>query len=240
MLLNKTLYDGQGYVKLLDVIPSSTPEGYSSRDAVIANTAKLSTQAEPCANNIEVYDFLEKLFRWKHFSPFEQAQLSFEIKVPMVVFWQLDRHRTFKYGSHLRRSGRYTEFNEEDIYIPTYVPDYPDSGPGLYPTKSSFKKDLKTLSKKLLWEYHEAIRKGVKKETARLLLPAFTLLYTERISVDLKNLMHFFALRTDKSAQREIRELAKVMFDLTSTLFPYTCKIFAKDFNPINYNFGES
>jgi len=86
MLLSKSLYDGQGYVKLLDVMPSVIPGDYSSRDAVIANTARISTQAEPCANNIEVYDFLEKLFQWKHFSPFEQAQLSFEIKVPLVAW----------------------------------------------------------------------------------------------------------------------------------------------------------
>jgi len=224
MLLEKGLFNNQGYVKLLDVIPSVIPEGYSSRDAVIANTARLSTMGKPLENNIKVYDFLEKLFSWKHFSPFEQAQLSFEIKVPLVNFWQMDRHRTFLYGSHLRRSGRYTEFLEEDFYIPDY-----NTGSDL------FQDDLKYHIQDSIIKYKKAINNGVKKETARFLLPAFCMMYTERMSVDLKNLMHFFSLRTDKAAQTEIRELASAMFNLTRVLFPYTCKIFAENKSPINY-----
>ena len=225
MLLEKGLFNNQGYVKLLDVIPSVIPEGYSSRDAVIANTARLSTMGKPLENNIKVYDFLEKLFSWKHFSPFEQAQLSFEIKVPLVNFWQMDRHRTFLYGSHLRRSGRYTEFLEEDFYIPDY-----NTG------SDTFQEDLKYHIQDSIVKYKEAINKGVKKETARFLLPAWCMMYTEVMSVDLKNLMHFFGLRLNRHAQKEIRELATQMFALTSTVFPYTCKIFRENLEPINYD----
>ena len=84
--------------------------------------------------------------------------------------------------------------------------------------------------------YDEAIANGVKKETARFLLPAWCMMYTERMSIDLKNLLHFLALRTDKAAQREIRDLANATFELTKTVFPYTCKIFAENLSPINYN----
>lgn len=229
MLLERSLYNNQGYVKLLDVMPSEIPEGYSSRDAAIANTARLSTMAKPLADNMKVYDFIEKLFKWGHFSPFEQAVLKFEIKVPLICFWQLDRHRTFQYGSHMRRSGRYTSFDETDFYIPEYI------------TQSSlFQSTLRDHISDSFIKYQAALEAGVRKEAARYLLPAFCIMYTEEMTVNLKNLLHFLALRVDKAAQAEIRELANEMFDLTKTVFPYTCKIFAENMTPVNYNFGDS
>ena len=227
MLLNQGLYNGQGFVKILNVIPNEIPEGYRSRDAVIANNARLCTQAEKLANDIEVYNFLEKLFNMGHYSPFEQATLQFNIKVPYATFSQIDRHRSFIYSSQLRRSGRYSRFTVEDFYIPEY---------------------FSTQSKRLLAEtifnymdlYDGMVDSGeLKPEAARFFLPGFCLLYEDIVTVNLKNLMHFLALRLDRHAQIEIRELAQGMFNLTKTLFPYTMKIFEENVKAVNYNFNE-
>lgn len=241
MLLNVPLYDGQGYVKVLDVIPSKVPDGFSSRDAVISQAASYSTNRK-ITDNIKAYDLLQKLFAWKHFSPFEQARISFEVKAPTVVFWQLDRHRTFQYSSHLRRSARYTEYTEEDFYIPhsfdqhslTELEDINDPGT-TFPLFAS--SELKRVIADGLASYRDALASGLKKEHARYFLPAWCMLYTEIMNVDLKNLMHFFALRQHTAAQREIRELADGMFEVTRSLFPYTLKLFEENREPINYNF---
>jgi thymidylate synthase (FAD) len=226
MELKTSLYSGKGFVEILDVIPSVIPEGFKTRDAVIANTAKISTNSEAFIDDIQVYNFIEKLFSWGHFSPFEQAVLKFRIKAPYVCFSQIDRHRTFVYSSQLRRSGRYTEFTKEDFYIPEYFSGYDRIA-------------LIDLIDTTLDMYNSLIQAGTKKESARFFLPAFCIMYEDVLTVNLKNLLHFFALRSDTRAQIEIRDLSNAMLELTKLLFPYTIKIFTENVKPINYVFNE-
>lgn len=226
------LYNGQGRVELLDVIPSRIPEGFATKDAVIAADAAMST-GKTFSNNTEIYDFITKLFSWKHFSPFEQATLKFGVTAPMVVFWQLDRHRTFQYASHLRRSGRYTEYTSSEFYYPTYLERDLDGEHALnYLLQNQVSSGM---------EYYKLLLdKGVKKEAARFVLPAWCMIYSEVMTVNLKNLMHFLALRMAKAAQIEIRELANAMFTITEAEFPYTMKVFKESgVQPIDYDLGE-
>jgi len=233
--IEKKLYGGKGFVIIEDVTPSEIPEGFNSRDAVIANDAKICTNTEALKDNIEVYKFLEKLFEWGHYSPFEQAVLKFRIKAPYVVWSQIDRHRSFIYSSQLRRSGRYAKFTVDEFYIPEYLSSYSSWIEG----EESSKETLENIVDKALFNYEEMLQAGVPKESARFVLPAFCLMYEDLVTVNLKNLFHFLALRTDKRAQREIRELADGMMELTRTLFPYSIKIFSENIKPVNYDFNE-
>ena len=220
------LYGYQGKVTLIDVIPSRIPKGFATKDAIIATDAMLSTGKSP-KDNIEVYDFITKLFSWKHYSPFEQATLKFQVTAPVVVFWQLDRHRTFQYASHLRRSGRYTEYTESDFYIPTYFDDNTNA-------------ELKELIRTSVATYERLLAQGIKKESARFFLPAWCMMYTEVMTVNLKNLMHFLTLRMAKAAQSEIRAVANAMYEITAQEFPYTMKIFKESgVQPVDYDLGE-
>lgn len=214
------LYGGQGYVELLQTLPATCASG-ETKDSWIAEAAVLSTSKQV----VDVKALLEKLFAWGHFSPFEQAQLSFKVKAPAVVFWQCDRHRTFQYASHIRRSGRYTEFTEVDFYIPAAPDNLRDY------TLSAVRQGLAA--------YKELLATGVKREAARYVLPAFCMLYTEIMSVNLKNLLHFLALREHPAAQPEIQELARGMLQLVGQEFPLTTEIFVKNMRALNYTFEE-
>jgi thymidylate synthase (FAD) len=186
----------------------------------------------------KVRELIAKLFKWGHYSPFEQAVISVEIKAPTVVFWQLDRHRTFRYASHLRRSGRYTEFKTDEFYVPEYF------NKKIFLDLDSIGEVNVNLLDYFVGEvddaidlYRELIRNGVPKESARFVLPAWCMMYTEVMNVDLKNLMHFLALRMDSHAQLEIREYANAFYEIASTLFPYTIEEFSKNTTPIDYDF---
>jgi thymidylate synthase (FAD) len=62
---------------------------------------------------------------------------------------------------------------------------------------------------------------------ARMVLPVN--IYTECYSCwDLKNLLHFIALREDSHAQAEIQEYAKAMKEILIYLFPWTMSVFDK------------
>ena len=220
------IYGGQGYVDLLYTIPDSTGT-FESKDFFIAQAAGTSHMSY-IENDKQVEKLISNLFSWGHFSPFEQASLTFEIKAPAVVFWQLDRHRTFRYGSHLRRSGRYTKYFAEDFYIPEYFDMYEMAQLGL-----TIEHGLEL--------YNAYIDSGMKSESARYFLPGWCMLYTEVMNVDLKNLMHFFSLRLDPAAQIEIRELANAMFELTKKEFPISMKYFEEHEKPrVDYITGDT
>ncbi len=218
------ILNGQGYVKVLETIPGEAPRGFKTKDAFIVQAALVSTWRD-LGFEEQVKEMLEKLISWGHYSPFEQAVVSLEIKAPLVCFWQLDRHRTFRYASHIRRSGRYSQFSEEEFYIPEYF----DEGQ---------KSLLEAHVQDSVAKYSKSIIDKTKKESARFFLPAWCMLYTEIMNVDLKNLFHFLALREDTAAQYEIRELAKEVHYEVSKEFPYTFEIISDKLKPINYEFG--
>jgi thymidylate synthase (FAD) len=73
--------------------------------------------------------------------------------------------------------------------------------------------------------YEELIKKGVSRELARTHLPQST--FTEFYwKINLHNLLHFLELRIDDHAQKEIRDLAKQVYDLIKPMCPMTCEAF--------------
>jgi flavin-dependent thymidylate synthase len=230
------ILNGQGYVELLYTIPSDTQE-FKTKDFFIAQAAAHSTQATIDTDE-KVKELIHKLFGWGHFSPFEQAVLSLEIKAPVVVWWQLDRHRTFKYGSHLRRSGRYTDYTDiQDFYIPEYFEDiYVEffDGEGRV-TEREKAEVLYSKIEESIYLYKQLLDNGAKKESARFVLPAWCMMYTEVMNVDLKNLLHMLSLRMDESAQIEIRELANAVYRIVKEEFPYTIEAFDSGRPAVNY-----
>jgi thymidylate synthase (FAD) len=75
--------------------------------------------------------------------------------------------------------------------------------------------------------YQSLLARGVAKELARMVLPVG--IYTEiYMNVDLHNLMHFFTLRTDHHAQKEIRDVAWAMVQITENLFPWSIDLWGR------------
>jgi thymidylate synthase (FAD) len=73
--------------------------------------------------------------------------------------------------------------------------------------------------------YDELLNKGCSRELARAHLPLCT--YTEFFwKMNLHNLFHFLELRMDSHAQKEIRELAKLTFELIKPIVPLAAEAF--------------
>jgi len=154
------------------------------------------------------------LYRNKHMSPFEMAEITLHVKLPIFVARQWIRHRT---ASVNEESLRYSEACR-DFYIP--APDlvrYQDKknkqGSAeklpIWEAKE-FATDLTLLCEQQLKVYDKWLERGVSRETARLALGLN--LYTSWYwKTDLRNLLHFLELRNDSHAQAEIREYARVI-----------------------------
>jgi len=153
---------------------------------------------------------IQLLIKNGHLTPFEHSVFTFHIKAPIFVARQWFRHRT---GSFSERSGRYTKFDLDDCYIPDNERAKGNEMLIRAQTESAF------------YTYKELIDKDIPLEVARMVLPLN--LYTEWFwTVNARNLMHFLTLRTDKRAQKEIREYARAIEAFFEDAMPFTYEAF--------------
>ena len=219
----------KGYVRLIDWMGS---------DNRICEAARISYKS-PSKGAVQDKKLLFYLYRNRHTSPFEQCNITFDIKLPLFVQGQMVRHRTARQN---QISARYTELPNE-FYIPAKWRKQDTKNKqgsvveGNWDSKAYYRDSWsknQDLSSNLdnhcsasYVLYQEMLKNNVAREMARMVLPQnfYTEIYT---NWDLHNLMHFFTLRLDEHAQFEIREYAKAMFKITERLYPWTIEAFNK------------
>ena len=131
-----------------------------------------------------------------HLSVLEHASFTFSVKgISRACSHQLVRHRIASYS---QQSQRTVDPTQEEWYI---TPE------------SIAKTDLFAwqLAMSKIKEYYSKLQSlGIPNEDARYLLPNATKTNIV-ITMNARELLHFFELRLDKSAQWEIRRLAELM-----------------------------
>lgn len=180
--------------------------GTENAAKVVAAAAKICYSPSGAVDILEGLDekktvsFLKMLRESGHLSPFEHASFTFAIEgVSRVATHQLVRHRLASYS---QQSQRYVSMDEQACIVP-----------------DSVLKNKKTLSlfesqAESAWQcYRELAALGIPKEDARFILPhgAETKLV---MTMNARELHHFFSLRLCKRSQWEIRELARKMLIL--------------------------
>lgn len=143
-----------------------------------------------------------------HFSALEHASYTFAIDgVSRALTHQLVRHRLASYN---QQSQRYVSYTDDPSFI---IPPAVDADPQL---RQAF---LGACASAFL-SYRELIEVGVAPEDARYLLP--NAMETKiAVSMNIRELLHFFELRCCKRAQWEIRDLALRMLELAEPTAPY-------------------
>jgi len=101
------LYHDLGFCRVVDVLGDDWTPVKAARQSYGATALKGEKQDTRLLNY---------LLSNRHSSPFEQASITFEIRMPIFVMRQFVRHRTFRLNEE---SGRYSEMRD-DFYIPTY------------------------------------------------------------------------------------------------------------------------
>lgn len=183
----------------------------------------------------------EKLlkFLWdnKHSTPFEFGGLVLEVKAPIFVFREWQRHRTQSYNE---MSARYAPLPDEN-YIPTVERLLINSKKNKQAGTASGAEELcpsgaewfrETLAAEYRNQdvlYRAALKSGVPKELARCVLPVGR--YSKmRASTCLRNWLGFMTLRstaTAPGAQWEIRQFADAAGTIIAEQFPRTWELFS-------------
>lgn len=206
-------------------------EAWGSEDSII-RAARMSTN-KGFINRENDIRLLTYLYTHRHFSPFEMAGATFEMKMPIFVCRELVRHRTFSFNE---MSARYTEIPDEN-----YVPNFDDilerakkvsnnkQEKGIKEIDTTKLKewlsDLDALYYSIQRLYEAGLEAGVPRELARIILPVGR--YTKiRMSGNLRNWLHFLELRMADNAQKEIRVYANYIHQELSEIFPIVMGLF--------------
>ncbi|MBI4831319.1 MAG: FAD-dependent thymidylate synthase [Candidatus Lindowbacteria bacterium] len=170
----------------------------------------LARQIDKLSDRIEkgeVQEFLKRLLEMGHLSPFEHASFTFGVEgISRVTSHQLVRHRIASYS---QQSQRYVKKTGGIEYI--------------VPPSISKRKALKEQYDRVIAElqdtYRQLIEAGVAAEDARYVLPnaAETKLV---VTMNARELRHFFRQRCCTRAQWEIREMAETMLERVREVAP--------------------
>lgn len=183
------------YVKLIAATPNA--------DKIVAAAAKICYSPSGAQKILEGLDdtktasFLKMLREAGHLSPFEHACFTFAIEgLSRVATHQLVRHRMASYS---QQSQRYVEMTGCGCIVPKSVQERPEALE-VFNGQAEAAQDA----------YRRLVDMGIPKEDARFILPhgAETRLV---VTMNARELHHFFALRLCRRAQWEIRETAKEM-----------------------------
>jgi thymidylate synthase (FAD) len=154
-----------------------------------------------------------------HWSVFEQASMTVEIQTSRAISAQILRHRSFSFQEFSQRYSEVTSFEtyearRQDVKNrQNSVDDMSEED------KRWFVETQHIVQEQCERLYNHALRRGIAKEQARMLLPmsASTKLY---MTGNLRSFMHYIQLRTEAGTQLEHRVIAEEIKRLFMEQFP--------------------
>ena len=201
-----------GHIKVVD---------YMGGDKAVVDSARISYQSGTQIKNNDV-GLIRYLLRNHHVSVFESSVITFDIKLPIFVMRQYQRHKLVAINEV---SARYSLMPNE-----SYIPDEihiqsKDNMQGREDELAEDNEKMRDAMKENFGRcydlYESALDKNVARETARTVLPVG--LYTNVIlTTTLRDLIYFIKLRADEHAQYEIRVYAEALKDIMKDWAPAT------------------
>jgi len=181
-------------------------------DAICAAAGRSCYSEKPSADLMNIKDpekALANIVGMGHFSVVEHAVFTFSVEgVSRALTHQLVRHRI---ASFSQQSQRYVSLKEPTYVVPETVKADPK-------TLALYEETMETV-----WAAYGKLAETIPAEDARYLLPnGCTTNIT--ITMNARELNHFFTLRCCERAQWEIRDLAERMLVLCKEVSPVIFK----------------
>jgi len=162
---------------------------------------------------------LRYCIRHKHWSVFDQADMTVEITTSRAISAQILRHKSFSFQEHSLRYSEALGFEthaarrQDTKNRQNSVDDLDDL------TQTWFREAQAIMHRVAETLYREALDKEVAKECARFLLPLAT---TTRFYMkgSVRSWIHYFAVRREAGTQLEHREIADEIWEIFKAQFP--------------------
>ncbi|NBO36085.1 FAD-dependent thymidylate synthase [bacterium] len=191
-------------------------EGLLGPEDLISYIARVSNPSNQM-NTETAPRLLKYLIKHKHWSPFEQVSVTFEIETSRAIAAQILRHRSFCFQEF---SQRYSEaFNLESFNIRKQAEKNRQSSADILDLPEEETKQLKDYLINGINLYKGLLEKGAAKECARMILPLCTQT-TIYMTGNLRSWITYVDLRSQEDTQLEHREIAIAIKDILIDIFP--------------------
>ncbi len=205
-------------VKLISHSRRYTPDNVTGEDdpqELIAYCARVSNPNNQ--NNKDTSDkLISYLIKHQHWSPLEMVNACIEIETTRDIARQILRHRSFSFQEFSQRYADPTKelsFDEREARLQD-----PNNRQNSWPLDfdlqdeiqldSDFRKKQREVWKLAVETYEWAIKKGVAKEQARVVLPEGNTVSRLYMNGTLRSWVHYIELRSAQGTQREHQLIA--------------------------------
>lgn len=210
-------------------------------DLSIVNAARVSFAKESewelkeiggLKNHPDVYGLYEKddrlisyLARHNHWSPFAHTAITLRMSAPVPIRTQCFKHKAGFVENE--ESRRYISY-EPELFVPEVFRSAPDGnvkqGSGeVHPENERWLSHYERMCRNSIRFYTLMIEDGICPEQARLILPQGVMvnwIWTGNLA----SYARFYNQRTDPHAQKEVQDLARMVGEIISPLFPVSWK----------------
>lgn len=192
-----------------------------SMEGLMAYAARVSSPNQTNANYEKLLGYCAK---HQHWSVFEMADITLEIKTSRAIAQQILRHRSFCFQEFSQRYAKanmgfeiYEARSQDNKNRQNSVDDMSDAD------KKWFLESQDKLNTTATDLYEEALNKGIAKEQARFLLPAST---TTKIYMkgSIRSWIHYINLRAANGTQKEHADIAEAAKKILSKKIPSIAK----------------
>ena len=203
-------------------------EGLSNVQDIIAYCARVSNPSNQY--NAQTSErLLRYLIKHKHWSPFEMASACLEIETTRDIAHQIVRHRSFSFQEFSQRYANPSEFGEQFVLREARLQDDKNRQNSIETNNELIHADWKYWQERVidisLSTYEWAIRNGIAKEQARVVLPEGLTKTRLMMNGTIRSWIHYIELRTANGTQKEHMEIAKECGRIISEIFPLIFKL---------------
>jgi thymidylate synthase (FAD) len=204
--------------RLISYTQSCIPECETPID-LVAFCARVSNPENQ--NNKETAGRLLKyLIKHAHWSPLQMVDATVELEIPRDIGRQILRHQSFDFQEFSQRYAEALGFAEPRECRLQDTTNRQNSLPCLDQELSDWwyftQKAVINASRSI---YEEALKRGIAKEQARVVLPEGLTLSRMYMKGSLRSWVHYLQVRQDPTTQKEHREIAFAIADCISRVF---------------------
>jgi thymidylate synthase (FAD) len=183
-------------------------------------------------NNQDNHDTAGKLLKYcannAHWSIFETASMTVEIKCTRDIGRQILRHRSCKFQEF---SQRYAEVTDDSFELSEARLQDKKNRQSSIETHEKWLQNWWTLNQARVRDlsvevYKEALAHGIAKEVARKVLPEGLTKTTMYLTGDIRSFIHYCNLRCDDATQKEHRVIAQEIKVILLEQFPSLTTLF--------------
>ncbi len=204
-------------------------EGLVDLQELIAFCAKVSNPAAQI-NNETSERLIKYLIKHQHWSPLEMVNAVLEIETTRDIAHQIVRHRSFAFQEISQRYADPAEMGEQFVTREARLQDPKnrqnsveiDSEEDIHHAWASVQQGVIDKAKEA---YDWAIRAGIAKEQARVVLPEGNTKTRLYMNGTLRSWVHYIELRGANGTQKEHMDIAHACAKVISDIFPLMNKL---------------